>query len=155
MTEQAPSTLSPSKQAPTTQALALALAEIDKLITTFFAVIDNRGDKAPAYQDFTPLFVQTVMIYKRQGDTIEAMDLDTFLTPRIALLNDGTLVDFHEWESDHQTHINRGIATRVCRYGKKGQYNGEPYAGEGEKHIQLILTDEGWKITSVVWEDLM
>jgi hypothetical protein len=87
MTDQAPSTTAASTQAPSTK----ALAEIDALITRFFSVIDNRGDKAPAYQDFTPLFVQTVMIYKRQGDTIEAMDLDTFLTPRIALLNDGTL----------------------------------------------------------------
>jgi hypothetical protein len=126
---------------------------IDNIIATFFGVFDNRNGKIPDFDDFYDLFNERATILKREGNGVRPMCLEEFTEPREAMLTDGTLQDFYEWETEHQTVINGGIASRICRYSKSGLLNGEPYAGEGSKHIQLILTSYGWKIVSVIWED--
>ena len=43
---------------------------------------------------------------------------------------------------------------RVSRpIGKAGLMDGAPYGGGGTKHISLVLTEAGWRIVSVAWED--
>ena len=130
-----------------------AIADIDKVIQAFFAVFDNRQGNIPDFGEFGCLFFDCSMVYKREGNSVRPMGLDEFIGPRDAMLTDGTLQDFYQWEIESQTLVNGGIATRVCRYGKSGLLNGKPYSGQGNKHIQLALTHDGWKITSVVWQD--
>jgi hypothetical protein len=130
-----------------------AAAEIDKVMSKFFAVFDNRDGNIPDFGEFGQLFEDTAMIYKSDGQYTEPMCVEEFMAPRAAILTDGTLQDFYEWEISHKTVINGGIATRLCRYGKSGLLNGAPYAGEGDKHIQLVYTTYGWQIVSVIWQD--
>ena len=81
------------------------------------------------------------------------MSLNEFITPREKLLTDDSLTEFHEWETENQTFVNCGIATRICHFKKKGILNGQPYDGQGEKHIQLVFSNQSWKIASVIWQD--
>ena len=127
--------------------------EIDKVINAFFGEFDNRNSRVPDFAEFGMLFTDTSMIYKHNGIGYMPMSVEHFIDPRAKMLTDGTLQDFHEWEVEQQTIIADGIATRVSRYAKAGLLNGEDYQGEGVKHIQLLKTDNGWKIVSVIWVD--
>jgi hypothetical protein len=81
------------------------------------------------------------------------MALQEFISPREAMLTGGSLVEFHEWETEAKTFVSGVTATRICRYEKEGRLNGEPYAGRGAKSIQMTRTPEGWRILSILWED--
>ncbi len=81
------------------------------------------------------------------------MSVDAFISPARQLLTDGSLVDFHEWEVDATTFVFGGIACRTLRYAKQGILNGVAFSGEGMKSIHLARTAEGWRITSVIWQD--
>ncbi len=131
------------------------LQDIDKLITRFFAVFDNRAEKKPVFSVLDQVFIDGGMIYKRDASSIESMDLKSFKTPREALFASGVLRDFYEWEIHHQTTVNMGLASRVSTYQKAGFLNDESYQGHGVKHFQLIKTDMGWKIVSITWEDFV
>jgi len=81
------------------------------------------------------------------------MSLHEFLVPRIKLLNDGSLIDFSEWETESKTTIQGFIATRICSYQKKGILDGEVFLGSGKKSIQVVRTSQKWKIISILWDD--
>ena len=82
------------------------------------------------------------------------MSLHDFVTPRDAMLKNGTLTDFHEWEVTAKTFVNGATATRICKYGKEGLLDGKEFSGSGMKSIQMTLAQHGWKIISILWEDL-
>jgi len=128
-------------------------AEIASLVNAFFAVFDNRDGRVPDLSELDEMFVPGAQITKRDGSDVQHMSLSEFSKPRKALLCNGELQGFHEWQTDQQTYIGAGIATHCCDYQKEGLQNGGYYTGQGEKHIQLVLTAAGWKITSVLWED--
>lgn len=126
---------------------------IDKIISSFFSVFDNRAGKTPDFSKLREMLLNDALITKRNGNDFDFMSVDEFILPRQKLFTNGSLTEFHEWEIEQQTFIDMGIATRICRYGKKGLLNGENYEGSGRKHIQLLNTKQGWKIISVIWED--
>jgi hypothetical protein len=78
---------------------------------------------------------------------------DEFAAPRIELLRSGSLLDFCETETGGATQIVGGIATRTSRYVKCGLLDGATYEGSGTKLFHLVRLAEGWKISSLAWED--
>ena len=81
------------------------------------------------------------------------MTVESFIAPRKALLTGGRLVDFHEWETEAETHVSGALAVWIGAYRKSGLMDGAPYGDGGTKHISLVLTEQGWRIVSVAWED--
>ena len=126
---------------------------IDYAVTSFFSFFDNRAGKISNFDELENMFIAGASIIKRNDQNLELMSVREFILPRKQLLIDGALVEFNEWEIEHQTFISMGMATRISKYGKNGLLNGQSYTGQGEKHIQLLLTDQGWKIASIIWED--
>jgi hypothetical protein len=127
---------------------------IDELTQAFFSVFDNRRGRVPDLSRLDQIFVERAIITKREGDHLEIMSLAEFVAPRQDLLCSGILVEFHEWEVEAQTFVDGGIATRICKYMKEGLLNGEAFSGVGMKSIQFVRTGRGWRITSVLWEDI-
>ncbi len=130
-----------------------AQGEIDRVIAAFFAAFDNRTGEAPGLATLAGLFVPGAVIVKRAAGVAETMTVEGFIAPRKALLTGGRLVDFHEWETDAETHVSGALAVRIGAYRKSGLMDGAPYGGGGTKHISLVLTEQGWRIVSVAWED--
>jgi hypothetical protein len=128
-------------------------SQIDALIGEFFAAFDNRAGRKVDLTSLRSLFVHGALIVKNTATSSETLSVDAFIQPRQALLTNGSLVEFHEWEIDATTFIFDGIACRTLRYAKDGILNGAPFAGEGMKSIHLARTHEGWRITSIVWQD--
>ncbi len=128
-------------------------SEIDARVRAFYAAFDNRGGQAPATDALRDLFMPEGRVTKVSAEGVVTWTVDEFIAPRAAMLTDGTLVDFHEWEVEAETIVTGDIASRRSVYRKAGTLNGEPYAGEGRKFIQLCREDGRWRILSVLWQD--
>jgi hypothetical protein len=128
-------------------------AAIDAVVAAFYALFDNRRGLSPLLDAPKRLYLDDALIVRRDGHALDAMSLDAFLAPRRRWLADGTLVDFHERETDARTAIAGGLATRRSRYRKSGFRDGVAVDGEGTKALQLVRTADGWRIASVLWED--
>jgi len=131
-----------------------SLSEIDRLIAEFYAAFDNRGSRSPAPAELRAMFTAQATITRVTPDRIDTWTTDAFIAPRAAMLTEGTLTEFHEWEVDGQTTAFDSIANRCSHYKKAGLLNGAPYGGEGRKFIQLCRISDRWLISSILWQDV-
>ncbi|HEV7122081.1 MAG TPA: hypothetical protein VGN24_01480 [Rhodanobacter sp.] len=127
--------------------------QVDQLIVDFFAAFDNRGGRMPPQAEMVRLFADKAIVARHQGGTCTLYSPPEFAAPRVALLNGGALVDFHEWEETSSTEFAGAIAARTSRYAKTGLFNGAPYGGKGTKFFQLAKFLTGWRIVALSWID--
>src|SRR6476619_4029209 len=99
--------------------------DIDALIGRFCSAFDNRGGAKPQLAALTNCFTEKATIVHRFETGAELYTVSEFATPRIELLTQGALRDFHEWEVSSTNQIFDGIATRTSRYCKAGSLNGD------------------------------
>jgi hypothetical protein len=128
-------------------------ADIDALIDAFYRAFDNRGTTAPSAAALRELFAADARIRRVASGTIEQWTVDEFIAPRIAMLTDGTLTDFHECETRSSTTVFDSIANRESYYQKTGTMNEAPDVGSGRKFIGLCRVNGSWLICSILWED--
>lgn len=126
---------------------------IDRLVDSFFGLFSNRGGARPNLRAIFGLCIPRAIISKCVAPTPEVFTLEEFITPREALLCNGTLTDFQESETTERTIILGNIAQRVCTYAKSGVLNGAPFHSRGVKVFQFIKSSEGWRIAAVAWDD--
>jgi hypothetical protein len=108
-----------------------ARGKIDALVAHFFSVFDNRDGAVPQLADLIDCFTEKATIVRRYNAGADVYTVDEFALPRIELLTQGSLIDFHEREISSTTQIFDGIATRTSLYGKSGLLNGNDYSGSG------------------------
>ena len=130
-----------------------AESEIQRTVDAFYAAFDNRDGRVPSVANFRALFRSDARVTRVSADRIDAWGVDDFFAPRATMLTDGTLREFHEWETSGKTTAVGRIASRESRYRKIGVLNGARYIGEGRKLIQLCRAGDRWLIVSVLWED--
>lgn len=128
--------------------------KIAAVIQAFYDVFDNRNNRIPTYDKLLECCVSQLLIVRQFEENTDFYSLDQFWEPRQKLLTDGRLRDFYEFEISGETFVVGNIAHHKSRYQKNGFLNGEVYSGEGNKSFQLVNTNQGWKICSVVWEDI-
>jgi len=129
---------------------AQSRAVIDGIVLAFFAAFDNRDGRVPDGEAFAALFADGASIAHPDGGRLRFSSPADFFAPRLAMLTDGRLVDFHEWETDAVTRMHAGIASRTSTYRKSGR----DYGGTGTKLFQFARQADGrWQITAVLWAD--
>lgn len=128
-------------------------AAIDALVAGFFGVFDNRQGRVTRAEDFEALFGPSAFIVTHGGAGPLISTPRDFVEPRIALLSSGSLVDFHEWETEASTEIIGSLAVRRSRYAKQGTHEAKPYTGTGTKFFQFARLEQGWRIMTVAWID--
>ena len=126
---------------------------INELTKSFFSIFNNTNDRKPDWSILENTVIPEAIIIKKSGVDEEIYNLETFLRPRKKILSDGTLKNFKEFETSHETKISGQIAQRYSTYSKSGIMNGESFEQDGTKLFQFVKTKKGWKITSLVWED--
>lgn len=126
---------------------------IADIVRTFFAAFTSGPESAARLDALRAVFLPGAVIVRTCGLTPAVYDVDAFLAPRQALLTDGTLVDFHEWELSGRTDVFGDIAQHFCSYAKEGVQDGAPFTGRGRKTIQLVRTRGGWRICAAAWDD--
>lgn len=128
---------------------------IDGITRKFFSAFANREDSAPKLHWIEEVCIPELLIVKKAQGWIETYNMESFIEPRRAMLTDGKLVDFAEWETAEHTDIGTDIAQRRSVFQKQGVLNGKPFREVGNKFFQYVRTDRGWRISSVIWEDLL
>jgi RimJ/RimL family protein N-acetyltransferase len=126
---------------------------IDQLTETFFNIFTNSNQQQPNWNTIYTICIPETMIIKKNSDNEDVYNLNTFIEPRKKILSDGTLTEFMEYETSEETRIVGRIAQRFSRFQKKGYHNGTYFEGNGNKLFQYVKTNNGWKISSVIWED--
>ena len=129
-------------------------AELDRLMHTFLGAFDTTGGGPPDTGVIRAVFIPQGMIIKNvRGETV-VYDLDAFIEPREKILTDGTVTEFSEWEVSERTEIFGTIAHRFSEYRKSGYQDGQRFEGSGCKTTQFIRTPEGWRMSSMAWDDV-
>lgn len=126
---------------------------IDDLTATFFDAFTNCSGKTPGIDGLVGMFLPEAVIVKNVGGSPVPYTVEGFIEPRRALLMDGSLSEFREWETSASTQVFGNIAQRFSRYAKTWVQNGQQCSGGGAKSLQFVRTAAGWKIASLIWDD--
>jgi hypothetical protein len=130
-----------------------AKAEIDRVTAAFFDAFTNKGRSAAAPERIYDLAVPRCAVTIASPNGARSYSLEEFIAPRAALLSNGTLVDFEEYEVAEITTIFGGIAQRNSRYWKSGRQQGLAVSGYGREFFQFVRLDDRWKICAVLYMD--
>ena len=126
---------------------------IDELTSTFFGLFSNKDRNKVDLSAIYQLFIPEGLIIKNVSSEPEIYNLHQFIEPREKLLKEGVLVDFKEEELSERTEIFGNIAHRFCFYHKSGVMSGAAFESRGMKTIQFVKTPNGWKMSSLAWDD--
>ncbi|MGD8189398.1 hypothetical protein ACQCN2_05275 [Brevibacillus ginsengisoli] len=126
---------------------------INEITAAFYQSFTNKEGAKPNVREIYQQFVPVGLIIKNTGSAPEIYNLQQFVEPREKLLTDGLLVDFEEEELAERTEIFGNIAHRLSLYRKAGVLSGETFETKGMKTMQFIKTPDGWKLSSVAWDD--
>ncbi len=130
----------------------MSKGEIDAVTAEFFGAFDNRDGRTADVGRIRRLVVPGGVIVKT-GPDYTVYGVESFITPRRALLDGGRLTGFSEWEVAERTEIEGDIASRLSAYRKSGVLDGEAFDGAGTKTFQFARTPDGWRITAMSWQD--
>ena len=106
-----------------------------------------------SYQDIYALFIDSGLLIKNSGAVPELGGVRQFIEPRQATVDSGALTRFRELELSETTEIFGNVAHRFSAYAKSGTLNGVSFEGRGMISIQFILTNAGWRISAMAWDD--
>lgn len=127
--------------------------EIDTLTHAFFQSVSFKEGGKPAYSDLYSIFIASGQFIKNSSTTPEIATISQFIEPRQKLVEAGELTCFKEEETAEITEMFGNIAHRWSTYAKSGASNGSAFEGRGIISIQFIMTEVGWKISSMAWDD--
>lgn len=126
-----------------------AQAAIDALTKTFFAAFSS-PESVPG---IAGLFLPQGVIIKNLDARPVVYSVAEFIEPRLELLTSGRLTGFTEAETTGRTQIWGNIAQRWSSYHKSGVLDGQPFTGSGHKSSQFVNTPDGWRFSSLIWDD--
>ncbi len=126
---------------------------IDELVSTFFGLFSVKEGCRADLSIINQLFIPEGLIIKNVSSTPEIYNLQQFIEPREKMLNEGVLLDFREEELSEKTEIFGNIAHRFSLYRKSGVMSGVAFEARGMKTIQFVKTPDGWKMSSLAWDD--
>lgn len=126
---------------------------IDQLTKSFFNIFTNINKQQPNWSTIHTICLPETIIIKKNSIEEEVYNLNTFIEPRKKILSDGTLTEFEEYEIFEETKILDNIAQRYSKFQKNGYFKNAYFKEQGNKLFQYVKTNNGWKISSVIWED--
>ncbi|MEQ1639034.1 MAG: hypothetical protein ABL903_20420 [Methylococcales bacterium] len=127
--------------------------KLKQLLNLFFEAVSFDAGYQPAYERIYPLFIESGLLIKNSGETPEISSVRQFIEPRQALVNSGVLTRFHEVEISATTDVFGNIAHRFSVYAKSGTQKGVAFEAKGVISTQFVRTSNGWKISSMAWDD--
>ncbi|MDX6261434.1 MAG: hypothetical protein QOH84_3122 [Kribbellaceae bacterium] len=133
--------------------LATDRAELERMVDAFFGAFTSGEGVAERLDVLRQLLIPQAVITRTCGGEPAVYGVEDFIAPRQALLEGGTLADFHEWALGGSTEIWGDIAHWWGSYAKEGVQDGVAFTGRGMKTIQFIRTTEGWRISAAAWDD--
>ncbi len=128
-------------------------AELARLTQAFFAAVSFEAGGKPGYDAIRDLFISGGLLIRNTGDAPEVTTVDEFIAPRAELVASGALTEFYEGELEAANQTFGTVAHRWCSYEKRGVQNGTAFAATGAISTQFVLTPDGWRMSSMAWDD--
>lgn len=128
-------------------------AAIDALVARLYAAFRTRDGAVAPVDTLREVFLPSAVIVKAVGPVPEVFDVTCFIETRRAILTDGDLVDFDEWELDARSERHGHVVHRWSLYRKVGTKDGVAFDVRGVKSLQCVATPDGWRIASLAWDD--
>jgi hypothetical protein len=122
-------------------------------MTTFLRAVSFEEGGEPAYGDLPALFIPTARLIRNGGASPEVSTVDEFVRTRQAAFAAGELTSFEETELSETTEMFGNIAHRFSPYAKRGVTDRGPINTRGAISIQFVRTPDGWRISSMAWDD--
>ena len=132
---------------------AVTNEELDRLSSEFFRAVSFEHGEAPPYGLIRELFIERGLLIKNAGATPEISTIEQFIEPRQAMVDAGELTRFNEGEMYQTTELFGNVAHRFSAYTKSGTMKGVPFEARGMISTQFVLTPQGWKMSSMAWDD--
>jgi hypothetical protein len=132
---------------------AAVKAELDSLTSAFFRAVSFEAGESPDYASIHTLFIPSGLLVKNTAATPEISSVLQFIEPRQAMVRSGELTRFRETELSETTQIFGNVAHRFSAYAKSGMAKGAPFEARGMITTQFIATPDGWRMTSMAWDD--
>ena len=127
--------------------------ELERLTVAFFAAVSFDAGGKPGYDAIRDLFIDGGLLIRNTGDAPEVTTVDAFIAPRAELVASGALTEFFEGELEASNHVFGTVAHRWCTYEKRGVQNGAAFAATGAISTQFVRTPDGWRMSSMAWDD--
>jgi hypothetical protein len=128
-------------------------SELDRLTSEFFRAVSFEEGGKPPFENLYGLFIEKGLLIKNASATPEICSVSQFIDPRKASVLAGDLTRFNESELSEITEIFGNVAHRLNSYVKSGTLKGVPFVVRGMISTQFVSTPEGWKISSMAWDD--
>jgi hypothetical protein len=129
------------------------IAELGRLTDDFFRAVSFEEGGRPEYERIRDLFIERGLLIKNVGPAPDIASVAEFIAPRQKLVDSGELTAFRETEVKHSTEVFGNVAQRLSTYTKNGISSGEHFAGRGVISTQFVRTPEGWRMSSMAWDD--
>jgi DNA-binding PadR family transcriptional regulator len=128
-------------------------AALDALTHRFFAAVSFEPGRRPGYHAIRDLFIEDGRLVRNSGARPEIATVDQFIEPRQRSVDSGELSAFNETETAEITEIFGNVAHRFSTYTKSGVLGGVPFTGRGMISTQFVRTPDGWRISTMAWDD--
>ena len=123
------------------------------VVDVFFAAFASGPGSDDRFAALRSVMLPGAVLVRTAGHEPVAEDLESFIAPRRALLEGGTLANFREWAVEGVVAVAGDLAHWWGRYAKSWESDGVAVEGAGTKSIQLVRTVDGWRISAVAWDD--
>lgn len=127
--------------------------ELDRLTSEFFRAVSFEEGGKPSFENLYGLFIEKGLLIKNAGATPEICSVGQFVDSRNASVLAGELTRFNESELFEITEVFGNVAHRLNSYLKSGTLKGVPFVVRGMISTQFVATPDGWRISSMAWDD--
>ncbi|MEN3307321.1 MAG: hypothetical protein V7603_3523 [Micromonosporaceae bacterium] len=127
--------------------------ELAELIEAFFRSVSFERGERPRYEAIRALFVDGGMLIRNTGDAPDFASVEEFIESRQAIFASGEMEMFCETEASAITELHGGVAHRWSTYDKAGVRGGVAFEARGLISTQFLRTADGWRMTSMAWDD--
>ena len=128
-------------------------AGITSVVEKFFSAFVSGPDAATHVGVLREVLLPEAIVVSTVGVAPVTYTVDSFIRPRVELLTNDGLEDFREWPVTIRIDVFGDIAHAWCTYEKSWRQHNASHRSGGTKTIQLVRTDEGWRISAVAWDD--
>jgi hypothetical protein len=124
---------------------------IKKAVDDAYQVISFKKGQQLNFDNIKNCFVAKAMLFNFRNDSLEVLTIDQFVELYKGLVMSNAFTSFYEEEIKGTTEQFGRIAHRISTY--KTYINTlDSVAERGVNSFQLIKTDKGWKVTSIIWD---
>ena len=128
------------------------LTAVNETIAALFDALSFEPGHQPNISAINNLFVEGGLLINCNEHAPQTFQVGQFIEHFQSLFKQQQITSLHETEVHHKTKVYDHIAHRYSFYEARTAPDTAPFA-VGINTIQLIKTNEGWKITSMAWND--